>query len=517
MKKNILFLLVLCLVGIGTKAQKLSSIIPSESPLVLKSQGSFYVGGESEMQTREQLGGICPDGHVTVNQMYVRYMVPQALQSNASFVLIHGMHLTGKCWETTPDGRMGWDEYLVRKGCPVYVVDQVGIGRSGFNQKMHNDAKYGKASASKQSAFSRKTDENSWMNFRFGTKDGKPVEEAKFPVEALAEFAKQNVPHITSLPSPDANYRCLSELSQQLGNAILVSHSQSGAFPIETALRNPKGIKAIVMLEPGGTGDYYTAEQIAKLKNIPILIVFGDNLKNDTGMRGHVWQNCYEGWSRFAQKVNDGGGNAQMIHLPDMGIRGNSHMMMEDKNSHQIADIVLDWCHKNKVIANGNEFNTNNYLTSYHNQSATMNIQEISDRLALKDLVDTFSNLADTKEIDQQVQLFTEDAEVTSYQGKKMTSRLKGRKELAERFKAFLDNFTTVYHINGQQTVKIDGDKATGIAYAQVVLVSEKKVGKSIKKTMLTEGVRYNDEYVRQDGRWLISKRTSHFEWAREE
>ena len=69
------------------------------------------------------------------------------------------------------------------------------------------------------------------------------------------------------------------------------------------------------------------------------------------------------------------------------------------------------------------------------------------------------------------------------------------RKELAERFKAFLDQFTTVYHINGQQTVKIDGDKATGIDYAQVVLVSEKDG----KKTMRTQGVRYNDEYERKN------------------
>ena len=131
----------------------------------------------------------------------------------------------------------------------------------------------------------------------------------------------------------------------------------------------------------------------------------------------------------------------------------------------------------------------------------------------IKDLVDTFSNLADTKEIDEQVQLFTEDAEVVSYQGEKQTSHLKGRKELAERFKAFLDQFITVYHINGQQTVKIDGNNATGIAYAQVVLVSEQNG----KKAMRIQGVRYNDEYVRQNGRWLISKRTSHFEWTKEE
>lgn len=143
----------------------------------------------------------------------------------------------------------------------------------------------------------------------------------------------------------------------------------------------------------------------------------------------------------------------------------------------------------------------------------SMSIQEIADRMALKDLVDTFSNLADTKEIDEQVQLFTEDAEVISYQGDRQTSHLSGRKELAERFKTFLDQFTTVYHINGQQTVKIDGNKATGIAYAQVVLVSEKNG----KKTMRTQGVRYNDEYERKNGKWLISRRISHFEWSKEQ
>ncbi len=132
--------------------------------------------------------------------------------------------------------------------------------------------------------------------------------------------------------------------------------------------------------------------------------------------------------------------------------------------------------------------------------------------MALKDLVDTFSNLADTKEIDEQVKLFTEDAEVKSYHGEKQTSHLKGRKELAETFKAFLAQFSTVYHINGQQTLQIDGDKATGIAYAQVVLVSEKNGN----KTMRIQGVRYNDEYERHNGRWLISKRTSHFMWSKE-
>lgn len=43
--------------------------------------------------------------------------------------MIHGMTLTGKTRETTPDGRMGWDEYFVRKGHPVYVVIPVATSK----------------------------------------------------------------------------------------------------------------------------------------------------------------------------------------------------------------------------------------------------------------------------------------------------------------------------------------------------------------------------------------------------
>lgn len=143
-------------------------------------------------------------------------------------------------------------------------------------------------------------------------------------------------------------------------------------------------------------------------------------------------------------------------------------------------------------------------------QNETATLQELADRMALKGLVDTFSNLADTKDVEAQVLLFTDSAEVISCHGSQVSSHLKGRKELAKRFKAFLDRFDVVYHINGQQTVKLDGDKASGIAYCQVVLVRMENG----RKVMTTQGVRYDDEYVRQNGKWLINKRMSHFEWT---
>ena len=61
----------------GPLAQSLKDVQTPDTPLVLKAQGSFFVGGEKAEQTQVELGDLGPGGHITVNQMYVRYMVPQ--------------------------------------------------------------------------------------------------------------------------------------------------------------------------------------------------------------------------------------------------------------------------------------------------------------------------------------------------------------------------------------------------------------------------------------------------------
>lgn len=137
-------------------------------------------------------------------------------------------------------------------------------------------------------------------------------------------------------------------------------------------------------------------------------------------------------------------------------------------------------------------------------------MSELRDRMELKELVDVFSVLADKKNVETQVLLFTEDATVDSYRGDTLVSSIKGRENLAQGFGAFLALFDTVYHINGQQTVRIDGDRATGTAYCQVVLIGMQDG----RRMMTTQGVTYDDEYVRLDGKWLIAKRTSHFVWT---
>ena len=180
-------------VAVGVRAQALKDVQIADKPLTLKAQGSFFVGGEKVLQTEGELGDLGPGGHITVNQMYVRYMVPQE-GTNPPVIMVHGATLTGKSWETTPDGRMGWDEYFVRRGHPVYVPDQVGRGRSGFNQAVFNNVRAGSVPPASLPRWLRFSDEGVWPNFRIGAKAGQPFPDTQFPVTALDELSKQGGP-----------------------------------------------------------------------------------------------------------------------------------------------------------------------------------------------------------------------------------------------------------------------------------------------------------------------------------
>src|SRR5689334_22066677 len=150
-------------------AQDISDLQIANSPLVLKAQGSFLVGGVTVSQTATEIGGFSsyPGGQLAVNQMYVQYMIPQG-NNKVPVVMIHGGTLSGKSYETTPDGRMGWDEYFVRNAHAVYKPDQVGRGRSGFNQAVYNNVRLGVVPPLSQPVLNRIPNDAVWTTFRFG-------------------------------------------------------------------------------------------------------------------------------------------------------------------------------------------------------------------------------------------------------------------------------------------------------------------------------------------------------------
>jgi len=141
------------------------------------------------------------------------------------------------------------------------------------------------------------------------------------------------------------------------------------------------------------------------------------------------------------------------------------------------------------------------------NKSIEQRLAAIEDKMAIKYVVDEFSNLADTKEIDKQVLLFTGDGVVESVSNGQPGSPLKGRDQLKQAFSGFLSNFHTVYHQNGQQTINLQGNKAEAVSYCRVILVG-KQNDKEMKTTLYTI---YKDAFLKEGGKWLIKHRTSNF------
>ncbi|MDJ0932802.1 nuclear transport factor 2 family protein [Breoghania sp.] len=86
---------------------------------------------------------------------------------------------------------------------------------------------------------------------------------------------------------------------------------------------------------------------------------------------------------------------------------------------------------------------------------------------------------------------------------------LNGRAAIEANWAPFLATFEKVFHMNGQFSAKIDGNTATAVHYCLVELVGTED-GKMVRNS---NGVIYNDSYVRRDGLWLIAKRVARFTW----
>jgi len=324
-----------------------SSTVAQSKPLVLASQGSFFVGGESktskELTSSTTGPGAGETGDVTVNQMYVQYQTPVNGSQHAPVVMVHGCCLSSKTWETTPDGRMGWNEYFVRKGHSVYLADQSSRARSGFDATKINAVKLGQVPPSELPNIFMVSHQASWVVFRFGPTFNTAFPDEQFPVQAADELYKQMIPDLNAfLPTPNPTWTNMAALAVQLKGAVLMGHSESGFFPEQAALIDPTGVKGIVTIETGCTTTL-KPEELSRLAKIPILIMFGDHLGDITGPFGSFWTTGFDNCTKFVQQVNDAGGDAQMMYLPKMGIKGNSHMLMQDKNNLQLADLILGW------------------------------------------------------------------------------------------------------------------------------------------------------------------------------
>jgi hypothetical protein len=136
-----------------------------------------------------------------------------------------------------------------------------------------------------------------------------------------------------------------------------------------------------------------------------------------------------------------------------------------------------------------------------------MSVEILKTKEELRDLIDAYAYLGDEKKISEQMDLFIPDAVYKVYMNGILVVNTSGTDNLEKDFNGHASQVKTYFTLNGQHTVKIDGDAATGVSFTQIKMIRE-----SEGKDILTDySVRYDDNYVFQNGKWLIKERTGYF------
>jgi pimeloyl-ACP methyl ester carboxylesterase len=323
-------------------------VTPATADYMVKEVGSFHIGGNtvtlSGLPSKEVVFSagmpaikVDPNGEFLAEQMYVQYVKLAQPRARLPLLLWHGGGLSGVTWETKPDGKPGWQQFFLNAGYDTYVSDAVERGRASWSR-------YPEIFKS-EPVF--RTKKEAWELFRLGPTyepGGNRVafDGQQFPVEALDAFMMQGVPRwVTNDASTQKAYDALVE---KVCPCIIVIHSQGGNFGFNAALNAPDKVKALITVEPSGAPDPAKVDA-AKVKGIPLLVVWGDFFDKHA-----VWQKVRVNPEKWAAAITAAGGKVDTFDLPKMGIKGNTHMLMMDRNSDDVAKLVHEWIGKQGLV-----------------------------------------------------------------------------------------------------------------------------------------------------------------------
>jgi len=343
-----------------------SSEKDSEGALALKTQGSFLVGGTvvTNPGTFDPIA-LTPDGQtIHGDHAYVQYQIA-ANARRYPLVMWHGGGQFSKTWETTPDGRDGYQNIFLRRGFSTYVLEQPHRGNAGRATANGTIAAVpGPGPTGEQGIFIR---------FRIGIwPDYFPGVQFSHDPAALDQWWRQQTPD-TAATSSDLAASAVVALFDKIGPAVLITHSASGVLGWMTASRSAN-VKAVYSYEPvtqvfpegqvpppvpAGplgpvAGTPIALADFLNLTKIPIELVWGDNFPTANESASiypdiEIWQGRIIMAQKFVDLINAYGGQAHLTHLPDIGISGNTHFAMSDLNNVQIADLLSQWLHNHDL------------------------------------------------------------------------------------------------------------------------------------------------------------------------
>lgn len=349
-------------------------------PLAIARQGYLFAGGHYVQHEGKP---------VMTGQLYAEFQIPQDLSCPYPVIMVHGGSQSGTNFTGTPDGREGWAQHFLRRGFAVYVVDQVGRGRAAYRPELQGPVRHPDPDGAQQRFVALKRF-NLWpqaaqhTQWPGGDAPGDPVFDQFFASQlpTIADFTTQQI----------LNRDALIALIDKIGPAILLTHSQSGAFGWPVADARPDAVKALIQVEPSGppfhdvaldfTGppDNFKPGALAKrwgLSDVPLSydppLKEGETLayrREDKAAGEHLAR----GWLQqeparqlpnlrkmpilvlsaeasyhavydhlTVRFLEQAGVHPTFIRLADRGITGNGHMLMLEKNNHEIAALMMDW------------------------------------------------------------------------------------------------------------------------------------------------------------------------------
>ncbi len=146
---------------------------------------------------------------------------------------------------------------------------------------------------------------------------------------------------------------------------------------------------------------------------------------------------------------------------------------------------------------------------------ATISPGEAADRLAIRELVETYAHCADRRDAKGQMSLFTADTDFVVYMNSKNptpSQALHSREALAPVF-AGLNKYDATTHFLGQSTIfTLTADRATGEAYCLAHHITLE----GGKRRLMLASLRYLDTFVKMDGAWLFAERQLYVDWLEE-
>lgn len=346
----------------------LPAVTASAAPANPAGFGVFYVNGVQRISnwSDNRTSPFPTKGlSTTYNQARITYLVPEN-PTGPNIVLVPGYGLASDIYMTTPDLREGWAQQLYKAGYPVYVVSPPDRGESMPVDQI-NKCKAGAAPAKNCSGqgmdayygqIGRATLEDAWPTWRFGPKYGTPYPDSQFPSLPLKQnyieqFGASFVPYLGTSDIAMVDNKIMNNLTadslkallNKVGPSVLVVHSAAGTAGYDVARTMPDKVKAVVAMET--TKCPKDVDGVSPLASMPFLGIWGDHITK-TSPGGH-WDRRASCQAMAASIIRTGKAPAEVISLPDIGINGNSHMSMQDKNNAQILGLITGWLTTNSI------------------------------------------------------------------------------------------------------------------------------------------------------------------------